>query len=213
MHRLLTSLMILIVVATVPALAQQQPPARVGRVSFVSDNLAFHMPGDTQWSAAAVNYPVAIGASLWADAESRAEIRIAANTIAMASNTELDVTALDERGTQLNVPQGRIYLHLRRLEAGQSVEIDIPRGAIRLLQPGYYDIDAGTDDQPARIAVFEGSAQFVGSGADIVIKPGDVAMLSGVDPVTATLEQAVADAFVEWCRSRDYDEKRLAAPY
>jgi hypothetical protein len=54
MPRLLTSLMILIVVAAVPALAQQQPPARVGRVSFVSGNLAFHMPGDAQWSAAAI---------------------------------------------------------------------------------------------------------------------------------------------------------------
>src|SRR6267143_1160757 len=135
------------------------------------------MPGDTQWSAAAVNYPVATGASLWTDAEARAEIRIGPDTVDMASNTELDVVAL------------------------------------RLLQPGYYDIDAGTQDQPARVAVFEGSAQFVGSGADIAIKPGDVAMLSGVDPVTATLERAVADAFVEWCRSRDYDEKRLAAPY
>src|SRR5882672_7505536 len=208
MHRLLTSLMILIVVAAIPALAQQQPPARVGRVSFVSGNIAFHTAGQTEWSAAAVNYPIATGASLWADAEARAEIQIAASTIAMASNTELDVTALDARGTQLNVPQGRIYLHLRRLDAGQSVEVDIPRGAIQLLQPGYYDIDAGTQDQPARVAVFEGSARFVGSGADITIKAGDVALLSGVNPVTATLEQAVADAFVEWCRSRDYDEKR-----
>jgi len=213
MHRLLVSLMILIVAVAVPALAQQQPPARVGRVSFVSGNLALHMPGDTQWSAGEVNYPVATGASLWTDAEARAEIRIGPDTVDMASNTELDVVALDERVSRFDVPQGRIYLHLRRLDQGQSVEIDIPRGAIRLLQPGYYDIDAGTQDQPARVAVFEGSAQFVGSGADIVIKPGDVAMLSGVDPVTATLEQAVADAFVEWCRSRDYDEKRLAAPY
>ena len=213
MHRLLASLMILIGVVAVPALAQQQPPARVGRVSFVSGNLALHMPGDTQWSAAAVNYPVATGASLWTDAEARAEIRIGPDTVDMASNTELDVVALDEQVSRFDVPQGRIYLHLRRLDQGQSVEIDIPRGAIRLLQPGYYDIDAGTQDQPARVAVFEGSAQFVGSGADIAIKPGDVAMLSGVSPVTATVERAVADAFIEWCRSRDYDEKRLAAPY
>src|SRR5439155_20848638 len=187
MHRLLASLMILIGVVAVPALAQQQPAARVGRVSFVSGNLALHMPGDTQWSAAAVNYPIATGASLWADAEARAEIRIAANTIAMTSNTELDVGALDERVTQLNVPQGRIYLHLRRLDAGQNVEIDIPRGAIQLSQPGYYDIDAGTQDQPARVTVFEGSARFAGSGADVAIKAGQVAMLSGVSPVTATL--------------------------
>ena len=213
MHRLLIPLTILTVFIAAPALAQREPPARVGRVSFVSGNLAFHTTGQTEWSAAAVNYPVATGASLWTDADSRTEIRIAPDTIDMASNTDLDVTELDDRATRLSIPQGRINLHLRRLDQGQSFEIDIPSGAVRLLQPGYYDIDAGTEDQPARVAVFEGSAQFVGNGADIVVKGGDVAVLSGVSPVAATLEPAVADAFVEWCRSRDYDAKRLAAPY
>ncbi len=213
MHRLLIILTILTVFIADPALAQQAPPGRAGRVSFVSGNLAFHTAGQTEWSAAAVNYPVAIGASLWTDAEARAEIRIGPDTVAMAGNTELDAVALDERVTRFEVPQGRVYLHLRRLDQGQSVEIDIPRGAVQLLQPGYYDIDAGTQDQPARIAVFGGSARFVGSGADIAVKTGDVAVLNGISPVAATFEPAVADAFVEWSRSRDYDEKRLAAPY
>jgi len=162
MHRLLIALTILTPFIAAPALAQPEPPARVGRVSFVSGNLAFHTAGQTEWSAAAVNYPVATGASLWTDADSRTEIRIAPDTIDMASNTELDVTELDDRVTRLSVAQGRINLHLRRLDQGRSFEIDIPRGAVRLLQPGYYDIDAGTEDQPARVAVLEGSAQFVG---------------------------------------------------
>ena len=213
MHRLLITLTILTVVIAAAALAQQAPPTRVGRVSFVSGNLAFHTAGQTEWSAAAVNYPVATGASLWTDAEARAEIRIGPDTVDMASNTELDVVALDERVTRFEVPQGRIYLHLRRLDQGQSVEIDIPRGAVQLLQPGYYDIDAGTQDQPARIAVFGGSARFVGSGSDIAVKAGDVVVLNGISPVAATFDPAVADAFVEWCRLRDYDENRLAAPY
>ena len=213
MHRLLTALTILTVFIAAPTLAQQAPPARVGRVSFVSGTLAFHTAGQTEWSAAAVNYPVATGGSLWTDADSRAEIRIAPNTIDMAGNTELDVAELDERVTRLGVPQGRINLHLRHLDQGQSFEIDIPRGAVQLLQPGYYDIDAGTQDQPARVAVFEGSAQFIGGGTDIPIKAGDVATLNGLSPVTASFEPAVADAFVDWCRSRDYEEKRLAAPY
>ncbi len=213
MHRLLYSVMILIVVASAPALAQQEPPARVGRVSFVAGNLAFHAAGQTEWSAAAANYPIATGTSLWADADTRAEIRIAPDTLDVASNTELDVAALGERVTQLSIPRGRLHLHLRRLSEGRSFEVDIPRGAIQLLQPGEYDIDAGTEDQPARVAVFEGSARFLGSGADIAIKAGDVAVLNGLSPVTATLEPAGVDDFVEWCRSRDYDEKRLAAPY
>ena len=102
---------------------------------------------------------------------------------------------------------------MRQLDDTHTFEIAIPRGGVLLLQPGYYDIDAGTEDQPARIAVFEGAARFAGNDADIEIKPGDVAVSNGFNTVTASIERAVADAFVEWCRSRDYDENRLAAPY
>jgi hypothetical protein len=213
MLRVLNYLLVIIVLSALPAVAQGEPPARVGRVSFVSGNLAFHTPGQNEWSAAAVNYPVATGTSLWTEPEARTEIRIGPNTIAMGSSTELDIGRLSSQVTQLNLPQGRLYLHVRQLDQTNTFEIAIPRGGILLLQPGYYDIDAGSDDRAARVAVFEGAARFAGDGADIEIKPGDVAVLNGSNPVTASLERAVADAFVEWCRSRDYDEKRLAAPY
>src|SRR6516225_4772607 len=70
MHRprFFVVLAILTVFSAATSLAQQAPPARVGRVSFVSGNLAFHTAGQTEGSAAAVNYPVATGASLWTPA-------------------------------------------------------------------------------------------------------------------------------------------------
>ncbi len=213
--RLLISLVCLSLLAVAePAFAQQQePPARVGAVSDVSGNLAFHTAGETQWSAAGINYPVATGGSFWTDAQARAQIQIGPSTLALAGGTELDVTNLNEQASQFAVPQGRIYLHLRQLDAGQSFEIDTPQGAVWLLQPGTYDVDAGTADQPARVAVFEGSARFVGGGADVGIKAGDAAVLSGSNPVTAQMERATADAFVESCRSHDYHEQGLAASH
>src|SRR5205814_286675 len=39
-------------IAAVPAFAQEEPPARVGRVSFVEGQLGFHLTGETAWSAA-----------------------------------------------------------------------------------------------------------------------------------------------------------------
>jgi hypothetical protein len=213
MLRVLNCVLVMTFLAAVPALALDEPPARVGRISFVSGSLAFHTPGQNEWSAATVNYPVATGTSLWTEPEARTEIRIGPNTIAMSGGTELDIGRLSTRVTQLNLPQGRVYLRVRRRDQTNTFEIAIPRGGVMLLQPGYYDIDAGKEDQPARVAVFEGAARFAGNGVDIEIKPGDVAVLNGSNPVIASLERAVADDFVEWCRSRDYDEKRLAAPY
>ena len=203
----------LLLIAAGPSRAQEEPPARVGRISFVSGQLAFHMPGETAWSAAAVNYPVATGGSFWTEPQSRAEIRIGSQTIDMAGNTEVDIVQLNEQVVQIAVPQGRVDLHLRTLDEGNTVEIDIPRGGVWLLQPGVYDIDAGAQDHPSRVAVFDGSAHFVGGSVDVGIKAGDVAVLTGNDPVVATIERAAPDAFAQWCRSRDYQPQRLAAPY
>ena len=81
-------LVFLCLVAATPAAAQQpeaaqEPPARVGSITIVSGNIAFHMAGETQWSAARVNYPVATGGSFWTDPQARAEIQIGPSTIDM----------------------------------------------------------------------------------------------------------------------------------
>jgi hypothetical protein len=58
--------------------------------------------------------------------------------IAMARSTELDVGRLTAPVTQINLPQGRIYLHVRQLDDTHTFEIAIPRGGVLLLRPGYY---------------------------------------------------------------------------
>ncbi len=208
--RLLFNLVLLILAAVPPALAQApEPPSRVGQIS--SGNLAFRAAGDTQWSAAGVNFPVATGGSFSTDPQARAQIQIGPTTIGIAGGTELDVTNLNDQVSQFSLPQGRINLHLRQLDNGQSFEVDLPQGAVWLLQPGSYDIDAATADQPARVAVFAGSARFVGGSADIGVNRGDAAVLTGVNPVVARIEHASPDAFVEWCAAHDYHAEGLAA--
>ncbi len=215
MRRLAVSILALVVIlgSNWPVRAEEGPPTRVGRVSFVEGKLAFHAKGETEWSAASVNHPVATGGSFWTDPKSRVEIRIGAQTLDLSNDTAVDVVRLDQQVMQLAVPQGRIELHLRQFPEGTSVEIDIPRGGVWLLQPGIYDIAAGSPDRPARIMVFDGSARFVGGTVDIAIKKGEAAVIGGTDTLTATIEKAAPDAFVEWCRSRDYKEERLSSHY
>ena len=213
MRTLAANVLVLALIAAAPAFAQEEPPARVGRVSFVAGQLGFQAKGDDAASAAAVNYPVATGGAFWTDPKSRAELRIGSRTIDLAANTELDIARLDQQVMQLNLPTGRIDLHIRSLLEGESAEVDLPRGAVWLLQPGIYDIDAGTADRPARIAVFAGDARFVGGALDVAITAGDTAVIGGTETLTGSVEHAAPDEFAKWCRARDYDERRLAAPY
>ena len=213
MRFLAKTLLVFAFLACAPAFAQEEPPARVGRVSLVSGTLAFYGPGDTDWSSAKVNLPVAAGAWLMTDPQSRAETRVGADSINLSKGTQLNFAELRDQVMQIALTQGRIDLHLRRLKKDETAEIDVPRGGVWLLQPGVYDIDSGRADEPTRITVFEGSARFVGGGIDTLVNTGDVLVLRGTDMLSAAVEPTAPDEFVRWCRSHDYDEKRLAAPH
>ena len=213
MRFLAKTLLVFAFLACAPAFAQQEPPARVGRVSLVSGTLAFYGPGDTDWSSAKVNSPVAAGAWLMTDPQSRAEMRVGADSIDLSNDTQLNFAELRDQVMQIALTQGRIDLHLRRLQPDETAEIDVSRGGLWLLQPGVYDIDSGGPDRPTRVTVFEGSARFVGGGVDTVVNAGDGLVLSGVDTLSAVVEHAAPDDFVRWCRAHDYDEERLASPH
>src|SRR6516164_10430764 len=173
MRFLAKALVVLACLSCAPAIAQEAPPARVGRVSFISGTLAFYQSADTDWSAAQVGFPAATGDWFATDPQSRAELRVGPDTIDIAEDSQLDIADLRDRVMQIGVEHGRINLHLRELSEGASAEIDIPRGGVWLLQPGIYDIETDAADRPTRITAFEGSARFVGGGVDLTIKGGD----------------------------------------
>ncbi len=176
--------------AGVTAPIDEAPPDRVGRMSLVSGNVSVR--ASEEWLDAVLNFPVVAGASVRTGAQARAEIEIGADTIDLAPESEIEITKLDDRAIQIAVVGGRIGFALRRLDDGESVEVQVSGEGVPLVQPGRYDIDAGT----RRIAVSAAGVLSGGSGS-----------------TDATIPPEASDDFIEWCRSRDYDETRLAAPY
>jgi hypothetical protein len=185
--------------AVPPAGAEELPLSRVGRVSAVDGTVAIR-PAGGAWSDSGVNDPVAAGMSVRTAPQGRAVLRIGAETIALAPATELDVARLDAGSTQLVLRRGRIGVRLAALDPARSIEIDMPRGGVWLLTRGDYDIAAGDERAPARLAVFDGRARFVGNGLDTAVATGSANLLSGSDPVIASLDGAAADDFVAWWR-------------
>jgi hypothetical protein len=212
MRRLAFVLTALSLAVAIPALAQEGPPARVGRVSLVAGELAFFGPGDADWSVAQVNLPVAEDGWFATDPRSRAQLRIGPDAVDLAPNTQIDFANLRQGFMQVAVTQGRLYVRLRRgtPEPGTN-ELDLARGGLWLSTPGVYDIDSGDADHPTRITVLEGRARFVGGGIDQPINPGSQLVVSGSDVLTAGLERAGSDEFDRWSRSHDYREPRFAS--
>ena len=174
--------------ATAPA--AEALPGRVGRLSLVSGNVSVR--ASKEWLDAVSNVPVTTGASLRTGAQARAEIEIGANTIELAPESEIEITKLDDRTIQVAIVGGRIGFALRQLGDDEGVEVQVSNEGVPLLQPGCYDIDA--------------------SARRITVSSGD-ALSGGPDQTDAMIQPAARDDFIEWCRSRDYNETWRAAPY
>jgi len=197
--------------ASAPLPSVWTPPGRVGRMSLVSGNVDFRVSSEAAWADVELNQPVFTGEALRTDPRARAEIRIGAKTLDLSNNSELEITSLRDRTTRVLLLRGRIGLHLRDAGENETVEIDVPQGAVSLAA-GSYDIETG--EGKLRVAVFDGKAHFSGARGDIAIGSGQAAVLASTEPTeTSATEPATADEFVAWCRDRDADETRLAAPY
>jgi hypothetical protein len=188
------------------------PPTRIGRVSRVSGDVDLRSSGEASWADAVMNYPVFTGEALRTDQKARAQIQIGTNTVALSDSTEIEIADLRDHVAQIIVSRGRIDVDLRQLDNGDTIEIDFAGGGVWPLDPGRYDINAGAEDQPARVTVFAGRAHFVGVHSERDIAEARTLVLAGQDFV-ASVEPAKPDEFVSWSRERDYDETRLATPY
>ncbi len=130
--------------------------------------------------------------SLKTGAMARARVRIGPDAIQMSGDTWLNMLNLSDQLIEASVRYGRIHLQLSKLDDGETVELEMPRGSLWLLQAGAYDIDTGNgaDDQPTRIVVFEGKARFVGGQADLPIGAGEEVQVTGSYPAVVTTERS-----------------------
>ncbi len=182
------------IVLAAPAFAEDAP-RRVGSLNYVSGEVSYVLraePGEPNgsdaenWLQADFDQPVCQDMSLKTGAMARARVRIGPDAIQMSDDTRLNMLNLTDQLIEASIRYGRIYLQLNKLEPGESVELEMPRGSLWLLQPGAYDIETGTGDQPTRIVVFEGKARFVGGAADLPIGAGKAVQITGDYPALAT---------------------------
>ena len=179
-----------------PDLNQADPPARVGRIAHITGTASFHNAGDTDWSAASVNYPVSSGNAFWTEPTSQAQLEVSDSRIAMAGGTEFVVSTLDVNGLQAVIPQGETYIHLRDLAPNETWAIQTPRGLVHLNGAGRYDISIGTTEQPTMVTVVDGAAQIEGPGVSLLVAGSQTATITGTDSFQGVVGPMARDGFL-----------------
>jgi hypothetical protein len=196
-------------------MAAADPPARVARLANIGGAVSFSPAGEDEWVYATPNRPLITGDRVWADAGARAELQIGSLAVRLGSQTSVTILNLDDRVAQFQLAQGAINVHVRRLDPGQTIEIDTPLLAFSLRRPGDYRIDVDPTSAATTVAVRTGEGEVYGEGAAYVISARQWYRFA--DSSLRDYEYDALpppDAFDNWARDRDRREDNpVAARY
>ena len=184
--------------------AWADPPSRVARLGYVGGVVSLSPAGERDWNPATLNRPLTPGDRLWTDASGRAEIAVGGAMFRVSADTGLSVLNLDDRIVQLQLTQGSLNLRVRRLQAGEVIEIDTPNLALTVKQPGNFRIDVNPDADATTVLVRQGQAEVAGEGDAWVMDTRQAYRFrgTGLRDVQA-VDAAPHDDFDRWAGARD----------
>ncbi|MGM9489036.1 DUF6600 domain-containing protein [Ideonella sp. YS5] len=184
--------------------AQADPPGRAARLAYLSGNVSFAPAGEDDWDQAAINRPMTTGDRLWVENGSRAELQLGGTTVRAGDATAVSLLNLDDDIVQLQLTEGRLQVRVRRVEQGQTVEVDTPHLAFLLREPGAYRIDVDPDGRATTIAMREGQGEVSGEGVAYWVQPGQVQRFIGdAQPDETFSNAAPPDDFDAWAGTRE----------
>ncbi|HTR85736.1 MAG TPA: DUF6600 domain-containing protein [Reyranella sp.] len=175
---LLSSVALMAIAGT--AAAQSDPPGRVGRLAYLQGAVSYHDAQADSWSQAALNTPLSTGDALWTEPSGHDEVQIGGTRVRMDGDTQLDLLAVDDSQTKLQLDQGRLDIRAFQLDNNQPYTVVTPRGTVTLQQQGDYYIHAGTSDDPTLIGVRAGSVEVQTPGGEsLTVNAGQEAQIRG----------------------------------
>jgi hypothetical protein len=188
-------------------------PARAARLQYMSGSVSVQPHGTDDWVSGTLNLPLTNADNIWADKNSRAEISVGTGLIRIDSETSLTLTDVDENTVQLQLHQGAMNLHVRRLYDSEKYEVDTPNQAFTVFKPGDYRFDVDSEADKTVITVWRGEGESTGDGPMVRIRANQQARFAnGTSTADAELHEAPAfDSFDEWARSRDEHLDRSAS--
>jgi hypothetical protein len=194
--------------SALPAFAD--PPARVGRVSFVSGEAFFRADPNSEWTQATLNYPVTEHNQFATNADARLELSIGSAAIRLDEDSEISIPRLDDEVISVNLERGLAGVTVRGQESRYPIEVVTADASITLNDSGTYRIEAGRETNNTIITVLRGNAGVATSEATLSVKEGREAIVTGA-PFSYRVREAGPHPFDEWTMARDQRYDRAPA--
>jgi hypothetical protein len=188
---------------------EQDPPGRVARLKLVDGQVSVQPAGVEDWAGAVVNRPLTNGDNLWADKEARADLSLGGAHLRLGSETSVTLTNISDDVVQIAVHQGFVNLRVRRLEPGETYEVDTPNLAFLLLKSGSYRFDVDPNADTTTVTVWKGEGEATGDSPAVDIRGRAMAQFTNGRSLQNQMGEAPPpDGFEQWCHVLDEREDR-----
>ncbi|NTV68718.1 MAG: hypothetical protein HGA71_01095 [Azonexaceae bacterium] len=151
-------LLALTMAVALPALAQSDPPARVGRLAYFENQVDFRVDRGEQPGPATLNWPISSGAVLETGQRGRAEVWIGSTAYRLADDSQVEFPVVDDARVDVRLNGGSLAVSILDRDQVDDVVIATPDGNVRFLTPGRYRIDVLGDR--SELSVQAGRAVF-----------------------------------------------------
>src|ERR1700685_2505663 len=194
---------------------QTDPPGRVARLGYMTGSVSLQPQGTGDWVQGELNRPLTIGDNVWADKDSRAELNLGTGVMRISSETSLTLTNVTNDAVQVELHQGTLNVHVRKLYGGEVYEIDTPNQAFTVTKSGEYRFDVDPSGDTTLVTVWKGEGEATGQGPAVRVHKGQQARFSNGNSLTHQISDAPApDGFDDWCKVRDKrEDNSISARY
>lgn len=184
--------------------SQDDPPGRVARLQYMNGAVSIQPSGTGEWVAGSTNRPLTTSDNIWTDKDSRAELSVGTGVMRMGSESSMTLANVSDGTVQMQLHQGTLNLHVRRLFRGEVYEIDTPNLAFTVQKSGDYRFDVDPNGDTTVVTVWRGEGDATGQGPAVRIHSDERLQFSGGTSLAyQALGRPRGDGFDDWCRVRD----------
>lgn len=205
-----------LLLTSVLAAAQQDPPTRVGRLNFQQGSVSFSPAGDDNWYEAVANRPLTTGDRLWADRSARAEVYVGSTAVRLDEQTGITMSEVDDNTARITATQGSLQVRVRDDLAGGRFEVDTANMAMIVDTPGDFRINVDPGSGTTQVSVAAGNVTLFGeNGESTPLGPHQQLTVSGRNLAAANgAPVRAASDFDRWVAERDrIDDQSVSARY
>lgn len=194
-----------------PALAQNDPPDRVGRVAWTTGDVYLSNAASGELGAAPLNQPLTGGDVLSTGPDGRAEIQIGAMTLRLDANSRITLNRLDDAQVHVVLDGGRVIAKLPTEDTRHDFVLDAAGARFQARGTGIYrfDRDGAESVATSYFGVLRGEIQ----DAAFDINAGESARIGrdGSGRPAYRMVPGLRDEFTQWSAARDQQQRSVAS--